>query len=132
MIQLPRPARPKHAENTIPLINIVFLLLIFFLVAGTLAPSNDPEITLIGTVDADTAQAAELVGLRADGTLVKDGVPVTPALVAVARQSSEAPTMLLYLAVDAKAPAQRLLDVVAELRVAGIDRISIVTERQVP
>ncbi|MEX0279340.1 MAG: ExbD/TolR family protein, partial [Ruegeria sp.] len=38
-----RYARPRHKrDSTIPLINVVFLMLIFFLIAGTIATPLDP------------------------------------------------------------------------------------------
>ena len=40
----PPPRRPFEAM--VPLINIVFLLLIFFLLAGTIAPQSPVDVTL--------------------------------------------------------------------------------------
>ena len=39
----------KKPEPAIALINIVFLMLIFFLIAGTLAPPLDKDLTLVRT-----------------------------------------------------------------------------------
>lgn len=124
MIRLERPARRRRAENTIPLINIVFLLLIFFLVAGTLAPAADPDIALIATGSSDPPETAKLAGLRADGTLVLSGEPSTPRQVVDALATDG-----VHLAVDRDAPAHRLLDAVADLRAAGAGSVTIITER---
>ena len=47
----PSLARPK--EPTIALINVVFLMLVFFMIAGTLAPPLDPDLSLIKAEDLD-------------------------------------------------------------------------------
>ncbi|MEP4474200.1 MAG: biopolymer transporter ExbD, partial [Lentilitoribacter sp.] len=36
-MRLERRHKQKQQENTIPLINVVFLMLVFFLIAGTIA-----------------------------------------------------------------------------------------------
>lgn len=131
MIELQRPQTRRRTENTIPLINIVFLLLIFFLVAGTLAPPADPAIALIATEQADPSEAAELAGLRADGTLMMAGGPATPEQV-VDAFAADGDNPTLYLAVDRNAPAHRLLDVVADLRAAGAASVIVITERGAP
>lgn len=56
--RLGAPRRKKDAgESTIPLINVVFLLLVFFLVAGTLSAPRD------ATVDLATAEAFDPAAL---------------------------------------------------------------------
>ena len=42
---LPRPQRRKPAAAILPLINVVFLMLIFFMIAGTLAPPGWAALT---------------------------------------------------------------------------------------
>lgn len=131
MMHLPRPAPRRHTENTIPMINIVFLLLMFFLVAGSLAPRLDPAISLVAAEDTDPAQANHLAGLREDGTLVLNGEPATvEAVLAHARSMAIAdqPTQV-FIAVDAQAPANRLVELVGALRDAGADNVVVVTER---
>lgn len=58
----------------IPLINIVFLLLIFFMVAGQIKAQPDQAITLPSTAQLETAQAQSLrLEMFADGQLRFNG-----------------------------------------------------------
>ena len=58
----------------IPLINIVFLLLIFFMVAGQIKAQPDQAITLPSTAQLEMAQAQTLrLEMFADGQLSFNG-----------------------------------------------------------
>lgn len=48
-----KPRQRSKREPTIALINIVFLMLVFFMVAGTLAQPLDPELKLVKTEELD-------------------------------------------------------------------------------
>ena len=61
--------RKKKAEPTIALINIVFLMLIFFLVAGTLAQPLDGELELIETNALDGREPPDALVINAAGDL---------------------------------------------------------------
>ena len=54
-----RIVRRKKGEPTIALINIVFLMLIFFLVAGTLAQPLDGDLELVATSDLEGREPPE-------------------------------------------------------------------------
>ena len=64
-------------EPTITLINIVFLMLIFFLIAGTLAPPLDPGITLMDLENEQGHEMPDALAILADGALNYRGSPVT-------------------------------------------------------
>ncbi len=55
MIRISPKRTSRKPENTIALINVVFLMLIFFLVAGTLAPSPDHNVDFITLATKDPA-----------------------------------------------------------------------------
>ncbi|MEM9788606.1 MAG: biopolymer transporter ExbD, partial [Pseudomonadota bacterium] len=61
--------RKKKAEPTIALINIVFLMLIFFLVAGTLAQPLDGELELVETSALDGREPPDALVINAAGDL---------------------------------------------------------------
>lgn len=128
MIRIPRPQTQKQREGTIALINIVFLMLIFFLIAGTLAPPVDPEVRLITTVEAEQADPPQALFVTASGELRAGGMEVTVADYVAALRDETAP-LTVKLATDRDLPAERLIDVIAELRGAGVERVSVVAER---
>lgn len=130
MIRLPRPADARQRENTIALINIVFLMLIFFLVAGTLTPPLDADVRLITTERAIPADPPEALFITAQGTLRWRGRE-TGIDDAVAGQGAadDGGAPALKVAADRKLPAEKLIDIVGELRAAGAGKIVIITER---
>ena len=68
--------RKSKPEPTIALINIVFLMLIFFLVAGTLAQPLDRELKLVETADLDASAPPDALVLNADGQASYRGEPI--------------------------------------------------------
>ncbi|MCO6185255.1 biopolymer transporter ExbD [Rhizobium sp. L1K21] len=122
-------------ENTITLINIVFLMLIFFLIAGTIAPTAAPEVEAIKTSEAEEAQQEKMLGIRVDGTMIYEGRETTAeaylaALNAEATDAGEEP--VIRLLPDRALPATELLDIVSTLHEAGGGKIVVFSERAQP
>jgi biopolymer transport protein ExbD len=118
--------RPK--EPTIALINIVFLMLIFFMVAGTLSPSLDRDITLVETQTLEGREPPDALVIDKTGELRHRGIVLTSAAAFLDRPDSR-PRDVVRLLPDRDLPASQLLRISAELRAAGVDRIVITTER---
>ena len=72
-MRLKRANRNSQHENTIPLINVVFLMLVFFLIAGTIAPSSDHEIDPVTSWLEQQTSPKEAISLRSDGALYFQG-----------------------------------------------------------
>jgi len=123
----------RKPENTVPLINVVFLMLIFFLVAGTLAPAPDREVDFITLAATDPASPPDMLFVRADGTLTWRGEALT-ITEHVRRwqelQQEGAELRPLRIAADRSLPAIDLLETIDELRSAGVDPIVFIAERQ--
>ncbi len=125
-----RRARPRaNREPTIALINIVFLMLIFFMVAGTLAPPLAPEVRLIDTHLLQGSPAPDALVITADGTLLYRGEPLDSAEDYVATLTGE--TLVARLVPDRALPATALVAIASDMRRAGAARVMIVTERGV-
>ena len=96
---LRRPAERRKGEPTIALINIVFLMLIFFMIAGALAPPLDARVELVDTADLDGRAPPDAAVVLADGSLLLREQPVdAAAVVARAREqdpASDAPAVRL-------------------------------------
>ena len=127
MIRIPTPHRPRKQESTIALINVVFLMLIFFLIAGTLAPPRDPEVSFITTKSAENATPPDMLFVAADGATSWRGEPLDldAELPSLVERHAGAP---FRVAADRDLPAEVLVDLVGRLRTAGIDSIVLVTE----
>lgn len=131
-MRLPDPQRRAAGENMIPLINIVFLLLIFFMLAGTLS-APEPFRVEPPASRSDTAlenrEWTLLVG--ADGQLALDGELLGRERLgeAVANTLAANPEARLKLKADADITAVALVEVMDALRAAGAERVILLTQQ---
>ena len=124
--------KSRKPENTVPLINVVFLMLIFFLVAGTLAPAPDGEVDFITLAATDPASPPDMLFIRADGTLTWRGeaLPLNDHVLRwESLQQEGLDSRPLRIAADRSLSAIDLLDSLDELRKAGIDQIVLIAEK---
>jgi len=125
-----RARRPKsEREPTIALINIVFLMLIFFLVAGTLAQPLDPALKLVSTADLEgSAPPPDALVVHPDGRLSQGGSDVADAETFLATLD-DAALETIRLVPDRDLPAAELVALARDLRAGGAQRVLIVSER---
>jgi biopolymer transport protein ExbD len=130
-MQLPRPdPRPANDDKLIPLINIVFLLLIFFMLAGALSRPDVLGVTPAESQSGLPATPDEAVlSVAADGRMALDGVAVGADQLStrVRALQAERPELSLKLKADADLSADRLLPLLDELREAGVERLVLLT-----
>ena len=123
-----RPAQTRSKrEPTIALINIVFLMLIFFLIAGTIAPPTEADIELVTLTDLDGAAPAETLAIYPDGRAVWKAAEITPETFTIPEGSSDG--TLIRLLPDRNLPAWKLLEIAAALEAGGATDLRVVTER---
>lgn len=125
MSRRPRKTRRKP-EPTLALINIVFLMLVFFLVAGTVTQPLDTELQLVDTTNLDGAEPPDALVLTANGDLRFRGAALSDEQAYLDTLAPKAPARILP---DRAAPAARLVSVAQALRAQGADRVMIVTQR---
>lgn len=124
------PAKSQR-EPTIALINIVFLMLVFFMVAGSLARPIDQSLTLVNTRDLDGRAPVDALVIHADGTLSYRGNRLEDAAAFVDALPEEDREVLRIMP-DRTLAAERLVALTSDLRRAGASRILLVTERGMP
>ena len=118
----------SEREPTIALINIVFLMLVFFMIAGTLAPPLDREVKLVSTADLEGAAPPDTLVIHKDGRLSYRGTDVADAAAHLAALPQEARAALRGVP-DRDLPARDLVKIGNALRAAGAERIILVSER---
>lgn len=118
----PRPR--ARGEPTIALINIVFLMLVFFLVAGQVARPVDREVVLVDAAVAAARVPDDVLVLRADGTILWRSAPVKLEDFAAAQ-----PDGPLRLLPDRNVPARELIALASTLRAAKGREVRLVTAR---
>lgn len=120
-----------NKEPTIALINIVFLMLIFFMIAGTLAPSMDSDLSLIETADLEGREPPDTLVIHADGRLSLRGQRIEAVSEFIANLSPDQLTTGVRIVPDRALPGVDLVRIGAELRRLGALKIFIVSERAV-
>ncbi len=132
-MKLARPSRRRPADSVTPLINVVFLLLIFFMLTGTISRPDlldiQPPKASAGT---DEAAAGVRIQLSAEGRMAIDKKRMTldEVAAAVAQRRLAEPTVKIVIAADGKAEAGKVLNLLDALRRAGVERISLATVRR--
>src|SRR5690606_38240447 len=117
-------------DNLIPLINIVFLLLVFFMVAGQISSISDPGIDAPLSESQKPVEAAELeMVTTADGALSLGGQPLLLDELQPAVQSAMAAATELRVALkaDRSVKASDLDPVLTVLREQGVSTITLHT-----
>lgn len=127
---VPPPKRERNFEdNILPLINVVFLLLIFFMLAGSLHTRAPFDLKPPDTANAaDTELRAGVLAVSADGQLALGGEIVDKAELRrrLAERDANQP---LQIKADADLPADRLAELLALVREAGIAKVQLMTVR---
>lgn len=110
-----------------PLIDVVFILLIFFFITSTfIQPSLPVNLAKAASASASAERKEQVViTIDAEGTLFHEGLPLTVTEVPFLLQAN--PTLGINLFVDRAAPFEAFLSVIDETRLLGRDDVSITT-----
>ena len=129
-MRLPEKHAPKEFENLLPLVNVVFLLLIFFMVAGAFSTPNpfkfEPTIAENETVTEATTLTLVMSG---EGELALDNEIITSeqAILIIQQKLQENSLQKVQLKPDAHANALDVLSLLERLAVTELDAIHILT-----
>lgn len=122
--------RASNDEAILPLTNVVFLLLIFFMLAGRLVTPEPFDIALPESHSESSARADGLeIQLAADGRLALDGETIAlDDLVEAVRARLEArPGTPVRLRADGTGDATRVVAIMRRLHDAGAERLRLIT-----
>lgn len=124
--RLPRRAR-RGDPGIVPMINVVFLLLIFFLMNATLTPgaSSDIDLPLSATATAAEPEAALVLG--ADGGLAWGAARDDAAIDAIAAATAAGRLDRVMIRADATAEGAALARLMTRLGEAGVRESALVT-----
>lgn len=125
------PKRKRPGDGIIPLIDIAFFLLIFFMVAGTVQQFEIIEI------EPPMAQSGEMLDeghitilLGKYDEIVLDDLLLSMDELAVRLKTKFVmnPDRVVTIKADAKVPAVRLIELMDQVKLAGGKEITIATE----
>lgn len=135
---MPRRSKRRSAGedsdvNVTPLLDIVFIMLIFFIVTATFIKEPGVEVN---RPDADTAEdqrlVSILVAIDSDNTIWinQEQVPMEGVRSAVERLRRENPRGSAVIQADGDAHSEYLVDVLDQIRAAGVDDVVAVSVKQ--
>lgn len=119
--------------NVTPLLDIVFIMLIFFIVTATFI--KEPGVQ-VSRPDADTAEAQRLVSILvaidSDNRIWinRQEVPLEGVRAAVERLRRENPRGSAVIQSDGSAHSEYLVDVLEQIRAAGVQDVVAVSIRK--
>ena len=116
----PRAARAPR-ENIVPMINVVFLLLIFFLMTAQIAPPDPVPVTLPLADAPETELAPDTLYITASGETALGTLRDAAALEAFAKLDAA------MIRADAGLDGNQLAQILQDLTALGLRRVTLLT-----
>ncbi|MEM7067994.1 MAG: biopolymer transporter ExbD [Pseudomonadota bacterium] len=130
MRRIPRKQLRQKRESTIALINIVFLMLIFFLVAGTLTTPLDQDVDIASLQLDQQAPPPDMVFIREDGSLTWQGTATDiPSIMERWESVQNVEKAPMRIAADRNLSAMKLLETIEEFKATGAEEIKLVIQK---
>jgi biopolymer transport protein ExbD len=126
-----QPAAKRDLVDITPLIDVVFILLIFFMLAGS---TRSPDAFPVDVAHSKSRTYGDMregvVLVRADGMVgLNERMYTRPQLLqAVSALLAERPDALIQVKADAKTDANVVIGVMEDLRQAGVSYIVLLTK----
>lgn len=126
-MELPRPPRRTMRENIIPMINVVFLLLIFFLMTAQITPPEPFEVTPPESLSDDLADGQVALHMNADGELALGEARGDQVLVALTQLG---PDDVVLIRADRTVSAVKVANLLGRLSGLELGGIKLVAEER--
>jgi biopolymer transport protein ExbD len=127
-----RRTRPREEpENILPLINVVFLLLIFFMLLANVSSYIPFPVTPPAAAAAEAARHEVMLAIAADGRIALDGAEIDAASVTARLQDRlrGGTVTAVWLNADRETDSDRVIDMMERMRKAGVTEVRLVTKR---
>jgi len=128
----PSPVK-RPRENMIALINIIFLLLIFFMLAGTLSavdPIEGSAPESISTLEKDDQSVSVMMSRDGEFALGANRISRVDMLESVANRLSNNPNLRVRFVADGELPADSMVAVLKALGDLGLQSLTLATEHK--
>lgn len=131
-MQFGQPRPSGRLISLTPLIDVVFILLVFFMLASSFLDWRTVDLSVSSGVGAETStQRAILVSLRSDGSVAVGSEPVaTQTLRSVMTEKlADSSEQLVVIRSDPGVPLQRAVDTLDLVRSIGATNVSLSRKR---
>lgn len=128
--------KPNQDDNLIPLINIVFLMLIFFMVAGHISESDPIQVQPPASVSDSQSEVKPLtIVVSTEGEIAVGQEQVTKDTLSAVitqyfEQVADPQAFRLLVKVDANLAVEELQHILSLIKQTGIKRIALATQKQ--
>ena len=127
-----RSHKKNDDERILPLINVVFLLLIFFMITGRFSKPEPLDVAPAQSrTEMTTESSNRVILINAEGRIALNGDilddPQFKAKVTAVAQSQKENAPRMRIKADERAPAERVIEVMEWLRDAGFNEITLLT-----
>lgn len=129
------PVKADQDDSLIPLINVVFLMLIFFMIAGQISRTDKETVTLPESVTQSPVPDSTVRVIVADSgaIYVNDDLlelaELKRRLMQLFQASANPESFRVQIKADADLPVSQLQGLFQEVRSAGLNRLSLLTEK---
>jgi biopolymer transport protein ExbD len=130
-MDIERSKQGSKEANLLPVINVVFLLLIFFLVTGTIEKFDIIPVEVPVADSGKILDAGHIVVVlgQYDEVIVNDElIDISELEPRVKAMLENNPRKIISLKADSRMEAERMITVMNRLREAGGENLSIVTQ----
>ena len=127
------PAQDETELDMTPMLDIVFIMLIFFIVTTSFVKESGVTVNSPGAETASAQESANIfVAITASGEVWIDRRPVDPRSVRaiVARLHADNPEGSVIIQSDEDASTRMLVEVMDQVRLAGVEGIAIAATRE--
>ena len=131
-MQFGQPRPSGRLISLTPLIDVVFILLVFFMLASSFLDWRTVDLSVSSGVGAETsAQHAILVSLRSDGSVAVGSEPVAMQTLrsVMTEKLADGSDQLVVIRSDPGVPLQRAVDTLDLVRSIGATNISLSRKR---
>ena len=133
-MQFPRPKKKQQILDPIlPLINVVFLLLIFVMMMSSVDGSDGYDVAPpVSTSEDPAGQREALLLLTKDGEVRLEGVAMDDAALMqyALEQKRDHPDQIVKIRADAKVDSMQLIALMESLRIGGVENLVLLTEKR--
>lgn len=126
-------SRSSSDTQLIPLINVVFLMLAFFMIAGQIQRSDSVTLeTPISESESDRQPSPITISVTLDEAIYVNGILVqqeklVDRITALVRDTPSSTSSTILLRADARLPAVRTRTILGTLRETGIGEVALAT-----
>ena len=132
-MRLARPPARQRPETIVALIDVVFFLLVFFMLIGRMDATAPFEVTPpVALTGSDMPAGGITLSVSADGAMAVDGRAVSDPLAALLPRIAEAPETLVRINAHQNTELRHVLPLVAALEGAGAREVALVVTPAAP